>query len=36
VRADPKAIGELTTVIEAITARTLERLYPAAPLFKKT
>ncbi len=35
VRADPRAVDELTEVVEAITARTLGRLYPAAPLFKR-
>lgn len=35
VRADPKAVGELEAVVDAITARTLERLYPATPLFKR-
>jgi GTPase SAR1 family protein len=32
VRADPKAINELQAVVTTITAQTLKKLYPAAPL----
>jgi GTPase SAR1 family protein len=36
VRADPKSLEGLTQVVFAITARTLKKLYPAAPLLTMT